>query len=269
MRPGETVRRLSHRRRVKTLRIDTIVDTHQPLGGDCDALEKIGLEFTRQGHITIDQRGMHPTQPLMPAAAPPGIEHVPAVLAMYPRRHSRQHCRQQGLETAEVAGMHDRRAQAPKQAVQAPLRRQVVAFFLVNGKDLDVRPGDALTKLGEVLHTDDGMPEALRRQAVDQIHDAVLETANSQAEDHVGDQRTTIGLCLARGLAMHWLVISYVREVPGLLHRPAREYERIFSLPDGHCRRDFADHKSGAAQASAKRTRSPIQRRTRASTRSG
>ncbi len=92
--------------------------------------------------------------------------------------------------------MHDGRAQSPQRAPQSPIHQRVVAGALVQLDHLHRRVPQACRERIGPGQAQDGVAEALRRAAIDDIHQAVFQTAGAQRVDDVNHQwRLVDALC--------------------------------------------------------------------------
>ena len=101
------------------------------------------------------------------------------------------HAGNDGLERGEIAGVHDRRIELPEQAVQPRIvAHEVPGRFLPSAMQRTSGRVDASCEFGgDIRQRHDRVPPSVRRHAVDQVDDPVLEPADAEAEDDVDDQR--------------------------------------------------------------------------------
>jgi hypothetical protein len=102
------------------------------------------------------------------------------------------------LERREVAGVHDRGLQLPEQPQQRRVDLEPVAVALADRVKAHLVPRDALPKRRDLGQRDHGVPEIGGRHSVDQVHDAVLEAADVESVDDVGDERPRISRVVPR-----------------------------------------------------------------------
>ena len=110
------------------------------------------------------------------------------MLAMHPMTHSRGKRQPLQVDGAEVARMHDVGAQPAQMTEHAQVGVRILALAFVDRHHLDVvarHPPPELAVSGE---TQDRVAEPLRRQAVDQIDEPVLESAIVEAVDQMRDE---------------------------------------------------------------------------------
>ncbi len=137
----------------------------------------------------MDQRAIPPAQPAILAIAAGQIDHVPAVLAVDPARHTCQGSRKLGLQSGQVAGVDNVRAQSPQEPPQPEIGPRVLALPLAQGEHRDIRLLDAGGEVGVVGQADHSMAKRPRRGPVDQVDQAVLHAPHPQGVDHMHHQR--------------------------------------------------------------------------------
>ena len=89
--------------------------------------------------------------------------------------------------------MNDRRPQFAEQTAHASELPQSLSRGLAERDEANVVALDAKTKVGDLGQCDHDVPEAVRRQSIDEVDDAVFQTACVEAEQDVGDQVPAVG----------------------------------------------------------------------------
>jgi hypothetical protein len=98
--------------------------------------------------------------------------------------------------------MHDHRAQLLEHAQELRVIAHQVTGPLAQGHVVHVGTINAFREITRNIgQRYDGMPPAVTRQVIDQVDDPVLEPADSEAEDHVCEQRLR---------DVHVLVVTHV-----------------------------------------------------------
>ena len=149
--------------------------------------------MTGQRHVATDDGAIGAAQPLELAPGTLRIRHVPAMFAMHPCWHPGKTRRHHAFERGKVARMHHCGAPLAEQPIQARIKFDAVAGWLVQRQKFDVSPGDALAKrwraVGKRHHR---MTKALGRHAVDQVDDAVFQPTDVETVNEVHHQRPCI-----------------------------------------------------------------------------
>jgi len=170
--------------------VDTVADAAHARAGHPHRIDEITFEMTRQRHVVTDERAIQTAHHAVLAATPGRIRGIPAVLAMDAHRNAGRAGRHRGFERCEIAGVHDGWRELPEQAVKTRIKPPRVARRLVQLDEGHVVTHDAPAKLRRTRgQRDDCMTEGVHGQAVDQIDDAVLQTAGLKAEHDVRDHR--------------------------------------------------------------------------------
>src|SRR5690606_3595787 len=92
------------------------------------------------------------------------------------------------LERADIARVHDIGAEASQAAPQPRERAEILPGALAERDETDVVAPNAGGEIGILGHADHRMPKSRGIEAVDQIHEPVLEPADGETVDHVRDQ---------------------------------------------------------------------------------
>ncbi len=180
--------------------VDAIADVRYLRGRRADDVHQPLSQVGADGDEVLHQRQHAFAQQPVFAAGAVQVAHVAPVFAMHAQAHAGQAGQQLRFEAAQVARVHECRAQLFQHAVQAQVVAPVLALALVQADDIDTGRGQALTKRGGVLQADDGVPVAFGRQMVDQVHQAVFQPAHVELVDHVHDQRGAVGLPCAASI---------------------------------------------------------------------
>src|SRR2546430_17418054 len=177
------------RRGLEALGIHAVVDLRNRLRGNPDLTLEVVFEMKRQRHIAGYESTVKPAHIAVAPPASRGIVDVPAVLAMDAHRHARRPGRHAGFQRRQISGVHDGRAKLLEQAIQPRVFAHQVARGLVELDVAHIRsldpPGEFRRDLGQ---RDDRMPPTIRRHAVDQVDDSVLEPANAKTINDVDDE---------------------------------------------------------------------------------
>ena len=89
--------------------------------------------------------------------------------------------------------MNDRRLQFAEETAHAGELPQSLSRGFAESDKANVVALDAKTKVGDLGQCDHDVPKAFRRESIDEIDDAIFQTAGVEAEQDVGDQVPAIG----------------------------------------------------------------------------
>ncbi|MNL12180.1 hypothetical protein D3C87_1330420 [compost metagenome] len=180
--------------------VDAVADVRHLRGRRADGIHQPVAQVGADGNEVLHQRQHQFAQQPVFAAGAVQVAHVAPVFAMHAQAHAGQAGQQLRLEAAQVARVHHCRPQLFQHAVQVQVVAPVLAFALVQADHIDTGRGQAQAKRGGVLHADDGVPVAFRRQMVDQVDEAVFQPAHVELVDHVDDQGGDAGRFRVAGI---------------------------------------------------------------------
>ncbi len=147
------------------------------------------------------------------------VRHVAAVLAVHAHRDPGEPRGDRRLQSGQVARVHDRRRKFAEKSEQARVEPHAMAGSLVQREVLDVAASDSSSEIGDVGERNNRVSKRLRWQMVDKIDDAVLESADIESVNHVGDQGPIV--CPCRNPGTHHCVRAASRKAASMGSRIA------------------------------------------------
>ena len=170
--------------------IDAVVDLYDPLRRETYLFAQVDLEVRGQRDIRRHEGAERAPHPLVPDTRAVQIVDIASMLPVNACRHGGRPRRQRRLQRGNVARVHDRGSQLAKQPKQRWVQPKRVPGTFVQRDVADVLACDPRREAGiDLGQRQDGMPPFLRRQPIDEIHDAVLEPPDLEPVDDVHDQR--------------------------------------------------------------------------------
>ena len=180
-------------RRRKAGGVDAVVNLGDALPRHAHRAGEIVRDMLRQRDVVLHKRAHQPPPAAVARGLAGRVVHVPAVLAVHACGHAGGPGHGLHFERGDVARVHQRRAQAAQQPPQRRVRRQPEPGRLVQRVEVDIVAAQAPLEAGQAGQTDHGVAIPLRGQTVQQVQQAVLQTAHLEAVHDVHQQRRRIG----------------------------------------------------------------------------
>ncbi|MDT3680122.1 MAG: hypothetical protein ROZ64_14945 [Burkholderiaceae bacterium] len=173
------------RARTEDFGVDAIADRVQSSAGHAYAIAQIREGGRRQRNLCMHEMPQKPARSPQRSVAADEVVHLPAVFAMHAHGDSGEQGGDLRFERADVARVHDRRAQPAKCTPQLRERQGERSGPKPQGLDSHLRIRDACSDSTAIGEGNDRVPEPVRREPVHQVDHAVLHPSGVEAMDDV------------------------------------------------------------------------------------
>ena len=169
--------------------IHAIIDLPDLFPLHTDPVNEPTLQILAHRDIPVDKRAHQLPEPEVFPVASIQVAHLAAMLTVHPFNTRATNAAQLGFQGRQVTAVDNIRTQRPEQLPQAPVKAEIVALARVQFDHLYIFGRDSLREVIGSSNTNDHMPVATDRGAIDNVYQAILQSPGGERVDDVGNQR--------------------------------------------------------------------------------